>query len=86
MLRVSTIFALGLLAGCASYDPPMTGDHSTVKYQTDLQRCRKEASGIATRAANATPQSAIKALFASDDPERKTVQTCMQSRGYKLNS
>jgi hypothetical protein len=75
-----------LLAGCASYDPPMLGDHTTAKYQTDLQRCRKVAEGKADRAANATPQAAIRSMFASDEPEREDLTSCMRSRGYKLGS
>lgn len=71
-----------LVAGCAGYDPPMAGDHTTVRYQTDLRRCRKQADSKATRAANATPQSSIRAVFESDDPERHDVVVCMQSRGY----
>ncbi len=75
-----------LLAGCASYDPPMLGDHTTAKYQTDLQRCRKMAEDKAARAANATPQAAIRSMFASDAAEREDLTNCMKSRGYKLGS
>lgn len=72
-----------LLAGCAAYDPPMVGDHTTLRYRQDLDRCRKQASAAATRAANATPQSAIRAVFASDQPARQQMIECMQSRGYR---
>jgi hypothetical protein len=75
------------LAGCASsYDPPMQGDHTATRYQTDLQRCQKQATATATRAANATPQSALRAIFASDEPERADMRSCMESRGYHLQS
>jgi hypothetical protein len=75
---------LVLLAGCASpYDPPLAGDHAAVRYQTDLQRCNKQAQTAADRVANATPTSAVSAVFASDQPRRAAVQACMVSRGYR---
>ncbi len=80
----STVALALLLAACASYDPPFAGDHGAARYRTDLQRCQKQASAKATRAANATPQSSIRALFASDAPERQDMVACMQSRGYAL--
>ena len=83
MPRQCLAAALLCLAGCASsYDPPLAGDHSAVRYQLDLQRCQKQAGIAASRAANATPQSAVRAVFASDEPERQQIRSCMQSRGY----
>ncbi len=85
MIRRYAAATLMLLAGCASsYDPPMQGDHKAIRYQTDLQRCQKQASAIASRTANATPQSAVRAIFASDEPERANLRSCMESRGYHL--
>jgi hypothetical protein len=83
-----SLFALLiLLAGCASaYDPPVTGDRSSTKFQADLVRCRKQASTAASRRANATPQSAVKAMFDSGDQERQDLTTCMQGRGYPRRS
>lgn len=86
MVRRYAALALLLLAGCASYDPPMAGDHTTQRYQADLQRCQKQTSASAARVANASPQSAIRAMFASDEPQREQVRTCLQSRGYHLAS
>ncbi len=83
MIRRCVAVALLCLAGCAAYDPPMAGDHATFRYQTDLERCRKQADATAARAANATPTSAIRAVFASDEPKRQQIRSCMQSRGYK---
>ena len=71
-----------LLAGCSGYDPPMAGAHDTVRYQTDLRRCRKEADAKATRLANRTPETAAVALFSSDEPERQDVLACMKTHGY----
>ena len=73
-----------VLAGCSAYDPPLAGDHDTVRYQTDIRRCRKNADATATRKANATPQSAAMAVFASGEPERQDVIACMKARGYVL--
>ena len=85
MSRIGFVLVV-LLAGCASYDPPVAGDHASVKYRADLVRCRKQASTAASRKANATPQSAFMALFDSGDQERQDVLTCMQARGYALKS
>ena len=82
MIRLFAATAV-LLAGCAAYDPPLAGDHAVPRYQTDLQRCRKDAQARADRKANATPGSAFNAIFTSDEPVRQDIRTCMQARGYK---
>ena len=82
--RRLTLAALALLAGCAgAYDPPMAGDHKAARYQADLLKCQKQADARARQISGATPQSAIRAVFASDAPEHQDVAACMQSRGYK---
>ena len=86
MRRPLVTAALLLLSACAAYDPPVTGDHTAFRYQTDLQRCRKQADAAAARTANATPSSAVRAVFTSDEPERQQIRSCMQSRGYQLAS
>ena len=83
--RAAVLLLLAILpAACANYDPPMAGDHTAPRYQADAARCRKQASAAAARTANATPQSALRAAFASDEPQREAVRSCMQSRGYAL--
>ena len=76
------ILAAPLLASCASYDPPVAADHHSVKYQADLAKCHAQAAKRANQQANATPSSAIRALFASDRPEHDDETTCMIGRGY----
>ncbi len=84
MPRTSLAFVL-LLAGCAAkYDPPLAGDHAAARYQGDLAKCQKQATTKATKTANATPQSSVRAVFASDEPMRQDVTSCMQGRGYAL--
>ena len=85
MQRLLIAFVV-LLAGCAAYDPPVVGDRDAPKFQADLVRCRKQASTAASKKANATPQSAIAAVFASGDQQRKDLVACMQSRGYPPRS
>ena len=82
MISRFAIAALLVLSGCAAYDPPMAGDHTTQRYQLDLQRCHKQVDTAAARAANATPQSAIRSAFASEEPGRAQMRSCMQARGY----
>ncbi len=81
----ATVAGASLLAGCGgAYDPPLAGAHDTVRYQTDIRRCRKQADATATRRQNATPQSAVAAIFESGEAERQDVVTCMKGRGYVL--
>ncbi len=86
MPRLSIALVI-LLAGCAAhYDPPVVGDRDNPKFQADLVRCRKQASTAASKKANATPQSAVAAVFDSGDQERKDLVACMQSRGHPLRT
>ena len=82
MLRRS-LCAVLLLAGCASYDPPVAADRGSARYQADLARCHRQAEKRADQVANASPSSAVKALFTSDAPEHQDETRCMVSRGYK---
>ncbi len=81
-MRAITLSAGLLLTGCAAYDPPVVTDHASPKYQAALARCQKQAATAASKISGATPQSAIKALFSSDEPERQDVRTCMKGKGY----
>ena len=81
-----TLSALGvslLVASCASFQPPVAGDHESVKYQADLAKCRAQAEKHAAQVANATPSSAARALFSSDQPEHDELTACMVGRGYR---
>ena len=81
------VAVLILLAGCAGpYDPPVAGDRASVKYKSDITRCRKDARTAASRKANATPQSSLESMFDSGDAERQDVVKCMQGRGYALRA
>ncbi len=71
-----------LLAGCAAFQPPVGGDHASAKYQADLVKCRTQAAKHATQIANATPTSAVKAMFTSDRAEHDEATACMVGRGY----
>ena len=71
-----------LLAGCASFDPPVGGDHTSAKYRSDLAKCHAQAEKRASQIANATPSSAVNALFASDKPEHDDESNCMVARGF----
>ncbi len=75
-----------LLAGCAAYDPPLAGDHAAAGYRSDLKRCRKDVDAEVSRKANASPSSAVAAMFASDKPEHDQVLACMEARGYAAKS
>ena len=81
-MRLHALWATLLLTGCAGYDPPVAADHASLRYGTELTRCQKQAAAGASKLAGATPQTAIRALFASNEPERQDVRACMNGKGY----
>ena len=82
MQRLAFMIMLALAGCAASYDPPVAGDRANPKFQADLVRCRTDASKAASRRANATPQSALKAVFDSGNQEHKDLTACMEARGH----
>ena len=81
-MRPWWLFGMVLLAGCASFQPPVSGDHASAKYQADLGKCRTQAAKHASQIANATPSAAFKSMFSSDRPEHDEETACMVGRGY----
>jgi hypothetical protein len=72
------------LSGCAAYDPPIQGDHTSEKYKTDLEACRT-TSREAVRLKNAaTPQSWIISPITGPPEVRAAIRTCMTGKGYVL--
>ena len=77
-------FLLGGLGGCASYDPPVQGDHSSEKYKTDLETCRTTSQEAVRLKNAATPQSWIISPITGPPEVRAAIRACMTGKGYVL--
>jgi hypothetical protein len=80
---VGSIVLAGL-AGCASYDPPVQGDHTSEKYKTDLEACRTTSRETVRRKNAATPQSWIISPITGPPEVRAAIRACMTGKGYVL--
>ena len=72
-------------SGCgAPYDPPIQGDHTTERYQADLEKCRT-ASQESVRLKNAaTPERWLISPFTGPPAVRAAIRTCMAGKGYTM--
>lgn len=86
MMLYRSLGIVVLLAGCTPYDPPLAGNHADAKYQSELQRCRKDVDLVISRKANATPQSLARSLFDSSDKEHADLSACMVAKGYAVQA
>lgn len=81
----STVFILLLgLSGCAAYDPPIQGDHTSEKYKTDLEACRTTSRETVRLKNAATPQSWIISPITGPPEVRAAIRACMTGKGYVL--
>ena len=72
------------LSGCAAYDPPVQGDHTSEKYKTDLETCRTTSRETIRLKNAATPQSWIISPITGPPEVRAAIRTCMAGKGYVL--
>jgi len=77
-------FLLVALGGCASYDPPVQGDHTSEKYKTDLEACRTTSRETVRLKNAATPQSWIISPITGPPEVRAAIRACMTGKGYVL--
>jgi hypothetical protein len=80
------ILALSGVSACGgdAYDPPIVGDHSTDKYQADLEKCRTTETEAVRLKDAATPQSWVISPITGPPAVRAAIRTCMQGKGYTL--
>ena len=85
-LRASFLIPALLLGvgGCAAYDPPIRGDHTSERYKADLEKCRTSETEIVRRKNAATPQSWIVSPITGPPAVRAAIRTCMEGKGYVL--
>jgi hypothetical protein len=74
------------LSGCASYDPPIRGDHMSDHYKTDLEACRTSSSRSVYLKNADNPWSWMISPFTGPRMVRAEIRTCMVSKGYVLES
>jgi hypothetical protein len=86
LLRVPLIVSAVLLGagGCSAYDPPVEGDHTSEKYQTDVERCRTTSTETVRLKNAATPGRWIISPITGPPAVRAAIRTCMESKGYAL--
>jgi hypothetical protein len=75
---------LPAVSGCATYDPPIQGDHTTQRYQTDLEKCRTTSRETVRRRNADTPFTWMASPFTGPPEVRAEIRTCMQHAGYVL--
>jgi hypothetical protein len=83
-LRVSFLVPVLLLgvSGCASYDPPVRGDHTSERYKADLEKCSTSSTETVRRKNAATPGSWIMSPITGPPEVRAAIRKCMESKGY----
>jgi hypothetical protein len=76
---------LGVSACGGPYDPPVAGDHTTEKYQADLEKCQSTSTESVRLKNAATLQSWVISPFTGPPAVRAAIRTCMQGKGYTLD-
>jgi hypothetical protein len=83
-VTAAAFILLSGLSGCAAYDPPVQGDHTSEKYKTDLETCRTTSQEAVRLKNAATPQSWIISPITGPPEVRAAIRTCMAGKGYVL--
>ena len=78
------VLALLGVSACGSYDPPVVGDHTTEKYQADLEKCQSTSTEAVRLKNAATPQSWVISPFTGPPAVRAAILKCMERNGYTL--
>jgi hypothetical protein len=81
----SLLLALLPLAAC-TYDPPVAGDRTSPKYQTDLKACRDKAAHDVYMNFAGSIGTWIISPITAPSARRRAVRACLLSRGYTLQA
>jgi hypothetical protein len=86
LLHLAVVMSALLLGagGCSAYDPPVEGDHTSEKYQTDIATCRTTSTETVRLKNAATPGRWIISPITGPPAVRAVIRTCMASKGYVL--
>ena len=74
------------VTGCADYDPPVQGDHTSEQYQADLEKCRTTSTEAVRLRNAATPERWIISPITGPPAVRAAIRTCMEGKGYVLET
>jgi hypothetical protein len=74
------------VAGCADYDPPVQGDHTSEQYKTDLEKCRTTSTEAVRLKNAATPGRWIISPITGPPAVRAAIRTCMEGKKYVLEN
>jgi len=74
------------LTGCADYDPPVQGDHTSDRYQADLATCRTTSTETVRLRNAATPERWIISPITGPPAVRAAIRKCMEGKGYVLET
>ena len=88
LLHVVLIMSALLLGagGCSAYDPPVEGDHTSERYQADVAACRTASTETVRLKNAATPGKWIISPITGPPAVRAAIRTCMESKGYALQT
>jgi hypothetical protein len=86
LFRASIVVPVLLIAlsGCASYDPPIRGDHMSDHYKADLEACRTSSSQKVYLRNADNLWSWIISPFTGPRMVRAEIRACMVGKGYVL--
>jgi hypothetical protein len=82
---ITPVLMIGL-SGCASYDPPIRGDHTSEHYKSDLAACRTSSSHAVYLKNADNPWSWIISPITGPRMRSAELRTCMVGKGYVLDS
>jgi hypothetical protein len=82
--RITAILLLFSLEGGCAYDPPVTGDRASPKFQSDLAECRTAADKAAHHAVISRFLLWITYPVSLPIKERRELRNCMTGKGYPL--
>jgi hypothetical protein len=74
------------VTGCADYDPPVQGDHTSEQYQADLAKCRTTSTEAVRLKNAATPGRWIISPITGPPAVRAAIRKCMEAKGYVLET
>jgi hypothetical protein len=74
------------VTGCADYDPPVQGDHTSEQYKADLEKCRTTSTEAVRLRNAATLERWIISPITGPPAVRAAIRTCMEGKKYVLEN
>jgi hypothetical protein len=83
---IMCMLLFGVSACGGSYDPPVRGDRTSEKYQTDLEKCRTDSTESVRLKNAGTIGRWIISPFTGPPAVRAAIRACMVGKGYALEA